>query len=78
MVLVKFFFLHSQYIDSITDRNAIESPKVDSSLVVENGPVNYEDQECDHDEVDNEGDSHLSAVQLMGQEYGQGKEELKT
>ena len=41
------------------------------SAVVESGPVEYEE----HDEEDYDGDEdvHVTAAQLMGQEYGQGE-----
>ena len=43
------------------------------STVVESGPVEYADQ--DHDDIDDDEDEdvHLSAAQLMGQEYGHGE-----
>ncbi|XP_028409719.1 transcription factor IIIB 90 kDa subunit-like [Dendronephthya gigantea] len=54
-----------KFLDTTLERSA-------GSMVVESGPVEYADQ--DHDEIveEDEEDIHLSAAQLMGQEYGHG------
>ena len=42
-------------------------------MVVESGPVQYADQEHEEENDEEEDDVHMSAAQLMGQEYGHGK-----
>lgn len=59
--------------DSIPESNALEDTINADSMVVENGPVDYTDQDHDDVEYEEEEDVHLSVAQLMGQEYGDGE-----
>lgn len=44
--------------------------------MVESGPVDYDEHDQEYINMDDEDeeDVHLSAAQLMGQEFGQGKQ----
>ncbi|CAB4004381.1 transcription factor IIIB 90 kDa subunit-like, partial [Paramuricea clavata] len=59
-----------KFSDNIPESNPTDTSNAES-MVVESGPVEYADQEHDVDDDDDE-DVHLSAAQLMGQEYGSG------
>lgn len=78
-----FFF---QFSDSITEPEAHDmgtnsvinaeanNVAAEESVLVESGPVEYDDH--DQEYLDDEDDVHLSAAQLMGQQYGQGTPKL--
>ena len=42
-------------------------------VVVESGPVAYDEQEQEELDDEDDEDTNVSAAQLMGQQYGQGK-----
>ena len=68
------FFLSHKFLETnISEGSTAADISNAESMVVESGPVQYADQEHEEENDEEDDDIHMSAAQLMGQEYGHGE-----